>query len=79
MALGKNRRLLAADAQQRPFISAVNTWPITNRFRRRAGVDSQRQGRSGRRGRYHGERRISTSNVRDQEGVLAVGLVPDAG
>lgn len=76
VALGKSSRLLAADAQQRPsFISAVNTLAHGNLVPAPGGVlirnDKGAVGISG-----------DTSDIDEQcaiQGVLAVGLVPDAG
>ncbi|MBF2952418.1 heme-binding protein, partial [Pseudomonas aeruginosa] len=80
VALGKSSRLLAADAQQRPsFISAVNTLAHGNLVPAPGGVLIRND-----KAEVVGAVGISgdTSDIDEQcaiQGVLAVGLVPDAG
>lgn len=80
VALGKSSRLLAADAQQRrSFISAVNTLAHGNLVPAPGGVLIRND-----KAEVVGAVGISgdTSDIDEQcaiQGVLAVGLVPDAG
>lgn len=80
VALGKSSRLLAADAQQRPsFISAVNILAHGNLVPAPGGVLIRND-----KAEVVGAVGISgdTSDTDEQcaiQGVLAVGLVPDAG